>query len=142
MKRIEYNWGGSEPETLRDRINVAYEKWGRRLSERFQRWCLSVPPRRLKVYALLVGMLVTGLTIVSLMLGFSHKSETDLGRISIPAHLRAESAEEENASRRADQSRIELKALIDSVKHDSVGRLILDSMIKEGRVKLDSSLMR
>lgn len=142
MKRIKYSWVGSERETVRDRIKVAFEKCGRRLSERFQRWCLSVPPRRLKIYALLLGVLVTALTIVSLRLGFSHKSEADLGRLIIPAHLRVESAEQENASRRADRSRIELETLIDSLKRDSVGQLILDSMIKEGRVKFDSSVMR
>lgn len=142
MKRSRWTWKAPESTTMCNRIIVYYEKWGQQINTRFQRWCRSVPPRRLKVYAVLSGLMVAGMTICSLMLRFSKNAETDFGNVKFPSHLRSTSVERENASRRADRSKLELETLIDSLKADSVGRLMLDSMIKEGRVKLDSSLVR
>jgi hypothetical protein len=62
--------------------------------------------------------------------------------VSALEHIKTESQPGEDAARRVVRSKMELTALIDSLKGDSMGREILKRMTIEGRVKLDSELLK
>ncbi len=142
MKRVNSGWRRQTLRSLSNRISMRFERWGRLISDRFQRWCKDVPPRRIKLYAILVCGVAVGCNIALIVKGVVSSDRPEFGSVSAPEHIKTESRPGEDAARRVVRSKMELTALIDSLEGDSMGRWILKKMTTVGRVKLDSVLLK
>jgi hypothetical protein len=140
MRKIKWTEWGDDAESLQQCVIIWLRRRGQESNERFQRWYLTVPARRMKIYLLLAGVLLLVLFVFFLSVGFSNLIGSDFGHLNVPAHIILDQTEREAGARRAIRSQLHFQALIDSLRRDSTGNALLDSLIRQGRIKLDSTM--
>jgi len=142
MRRIQSTGGRKISEDFREKINQKIDRWGQGMNVRFQQWCVRVPPRRLRLYAILVGSLAFGVNVVLIVHGLQSGYRPMIDNVSVPTGVRMEPAHTREMTRRLGRSKWELQHLVDSLQRDSVGREMLDKILSKGAVKIDSTLLR
>jgi hypothetical protein len=140
MKRAEKSVRASG--SLLERISIKCEIWGRRINDRFQRWCQRVHPRRIKLYAILIGTAALTGNATVIVIGFVKHTQPEFGNVSAAEQVKTGFRPGGPEASRSVRSKMELKSLIDSLEGDSMGRELLKKMTTEGRVKLDSALLK
>lgn len=142
MKLLDKENARRGRERLFEGIIVPVKERAVRINQSFGKWCLRTSSRRLKMIFFGASAIAVCGNILVVTRSLHKKPDSNFGQISRPDHIVFRRSASEADFRWPERERNEFRRLVDSLRQDSAGKAILKQLQTEGKIKLDSSLLK